>query len=78
MLLHHNLVKKLYFPDHYQYNKKEIEGIISTAKRNDLTPITTEKDINRISPTLKNQIKYLKIQIEIDNKDDLVNKILKF
>jgi len=74
----HNLVKKLSFPDHYQYNKKEIEGIISTAKRNDLTPITTEKDINRISPTLKNQIKYLKIQIEIDNKDDLVNKILKF
>ena len=74
----YNLVKKLSFPDHYQYNKKEIEGIISTAKRNDLTPITTEKDINRISPTLKNQIKYLKIQIEIDNKDDLVNKILKF
>jgi len=74
----HNLIKKLSFPDHYQYNKKEIEGIISTAKRNDLTPITTEKDINRISPTLKNQIKYLKIQIEIDNKDDLVNKILKF
>ena len=74
----HNLVKKLSFPDHYQYNKKEIEGIISTAKQNDLTPITTEKDINRISPTLKNQIKYLKIQIEIDNKDDLVNKILKF
>ena len=74
----HNLVKKLSFPDHYQYNKKEIEGIISTAKQNDLIPITTEKDINRISTTLKNQIKYLKIQIEIDNKDDLVNKILKF
>mgnify|MGYP001162832173 CR=1 FL=1 len=74
----YNLVKKLSFPDHYQYNKKEIEGIISTAKQNDLIPITTEKDINRISATLKNQIKYLKIQIEIDNKNDLVNKILDF
>jgi len=74
----YNLVKKLSFPDHYQYNKKEIEGIISTAKQNDLIPITTEKDINRISTTLKNQIKYLKIQIEIDNKNDLVNKILDF
>ena len=74
----HNLVKKLSFPDHYQYNKKEIEGIINTAKQNDLIPITTEKDINRISTTLKNQIKYLKIQIEIDNKNDLVNKILDF
>ena len=74
----YNLVKKLSFPDHYQYNKKEIEGIINTAKQNDLIPITTEKDINRISMTLKNQIKYLKIQIEIDNKNDLVNKILDF
>jgi len=27
---------------------------------------------------LKSQIKYLKIQIEIDNKDNLVNKILEF
>ena len=74
----YNLVKKLYFPDHYQYKKKEIEGIISNAKQNDLIPITTEKDINRISTPLQNQIKYLKIKIEIDNKDDLINKILEF
>ena len=74
----YNLIKKLSFPDHYQYNKKEIEEIINTAKQNDLIPITTEKDIKRISPLLKNQIKYLKIKIEIDNKDDLVNKILEF
>jgi len=74
----YNLVKKLSFPDHYQYNKKEIEGIINTAKQNDLIPITTEKDINRISTPLQNQIKYLKIKIEIDNKDDLINKILEF
>ena len=74
----YNLAKKLSFPDHYQYNKKDIEGILSTAKQNDLIPITTEKDINRISPPLKNQIKYLKIKIEIDNKDGLVNKILEF
>ena len=74
----YNIVKKLSFPDHYQYNEKEIEEIISTAKQNNLIPITTEKDISRIYPPLKNQIKYLSIQIEIDNKDDLVNKILKF
>jgi len=74
----YNLVKKLPFPDHYQYNKKEIEEIISTAKRNDLIPITTEKDINRISTPLQNKIKYLKIKIEINNKDDLISKILEF
>jgi tetraacyldisaccharide 4'-kinase len=74
----YNLVKKLSFPDHYQYKNKEIEGIISTAKQNSLIPITTEKDINRISTLLQNQIKYLKIKIEIDNKDDLINKILEF
>ncbi len=74
----YNLVKKLSFPDHYQYNKKEIEEIISTAKRNDLIPITTEKDISRIPTPLQNQIKYLKIKIEINNKDDLISKILEF
>tara|TARA_B100000686_G_scaffold336792_1_gene407093 strand:- start:1038 stop:2027 length:990 start_codon:yes stop_codon:yes gene_type:complete len=74
----YNLIKKLSFPDHYQYNKKEIEGIISTAKQNNLIPITTEKDIRRISPSLKKEIKYLKIKIEIENKDDLINRILEF
>ena len=74
----YNLVKKLSFPDHYQYTEQDIEKIISTSKLNNLIPITTEKDIIRISPSLKNQIKYLKIKIEIDNKNDLVNKILEF
>jgi len=74
----YNIVKRLSFPDHYQYNKQEIERLISTSKQNDLIPITTEKDINRISVPLKNQIEYLKIKIEIDNKDELINKILEF
>ena len=74
----HNLIKKLSFPDHYQYSMTDIENIIETAKQNDLIPITTEKDIKRISSTFRNQIKYLKIKIEIDNKNELVNKILAF
>ena len=74
----YNLVEKLSFPDHYQYTKQDIERIINTSKQKNLIPITTEKDINRISPSLKDQIKYLKIKIEIDNKNDLVNKILEF
>tara|TARA_Y100000590_G_scaffold75479_1_gene83352 strand:+ start:1730 stop:2719 length:990 start_codon:yes stop_codon:yes gene_type:complete len=74
----YNLVKKLSFPDHYQYTKQDIERIVNTSKQNNLIPITTEKDINRISPSLKNQIKCLKIKIEIVNRNDLVNKILEF
>lgn len=74
----YNVVKKLSFPDHYQYNEKEIKELINESKQNNLIPITTEKDINRISAPLKNQIRYLKIKILIDNKDDLVKNILEF
>ena len=39
----YNLVKKLSFPDHYQYTKQDIERIINTSKQKNLIPITTEK-----------------------------------
>ncbi len=74
----YQVLKKLSFPDHYQYSEEEIKKLINTAKQNNLIPITTEKDIKRISINLKNQIEYLKIKIEIDNKEELIKKLLEF
>ena len=74
----YNVLKKISFPDHYQYNDKQIQGLINTAEKNNLIPITTEKDIKRISTNLKKRIEYLEIKIEINKKDDLITKILDF
>ena len=57
---------------------KEIKGLINTAEKNNLIPITTEKDIKRISNNLKKQIEYLEIRIEINKKNELISKILDF
>ena len=74
----YNVLKKISFPDHYQYSDEEIKRLINTAEKNDLIPITTEKDIIRISFNLKKQIEYLEIKIEINKKDELITKILDF
>ncbi len=74
----YNVLKKISFPDHYQYSDKEIKGLINTAEKNNLIPITTEKDIKRISNNLKKQIEYLEIRIEINKKNELISKILDF
>ena len=72
-----NLIEKIDYPDHYNYSKHEIEKLINKAKRNGAILLTTEKDYLRILPDYKNDIKYLKIKIEIENKDDFIDQIKK-
>ena len=70
------VTKKMTFPDHYQYSNEEVENIIKIANQEDLTPITTEKDINRITPELRNKIECLKIKIEFEKQEELINEML--
>ena len=44
-------------------------------KENETILITTEKDYFRISESYKKNIKCLKIRIEIENKDQFIEKI---
>ncbi len=37
------------FPDHHRYRDDEIAALLACAQRNDLTPVTTEKDAARLS-----------------------------
>lgn len=66
------------YPDHYKFSKNELLKIISTAKKNNLKIITTEKDYYRIKHLRLNDIKYLKTKLEIKNKNKLIKNILEY
>ena len=71
-----NLKKKRAFPDHYKFKKSEIDEILDEAKNSDYKIITTEKDYFRLDYDSKKKIEYAKIELEIENKDKFINKIL--
>ncbi len=72
-----NVVKEIKFPDHYNYSKKELENLINEAKENNTILITTEKDYFRIDENYKKNINYLKITVDIKNRNQLIEKIKK-
>jgi tetraacyldisaccharide 4'-kinase len=65
------------FPDHYNYSKKELENLINGAKENNTILITTEKDYFRIDENYKKNINYLKIAVDIKNRNQLIEEIKK-
>lgn len=72
-----NIKKRISFPDHYRYTKMELKDIISESKKNKLDVITTEKDYYRIKEYGFNNIKFLKIELQINKKKNLISQILK-
>ena len=72
-----NIVKEMKFPDHYNYSKKELENLINGAKENNTILITTEKDYFRIDENYKKNINYLKIAVDIKNRNQLIEEIKK-
>ena len=72
-----NVVKEIKFPDHYNYSKKELENLINEAKGNNTILITTEKDYFRIDENYKKNINYLRIAVDIKNRNQLIEKIKK-
>ena len=73
-----NLKIKKYkiFPDHYKMSTTEIKNIKILAKKSNLDVITTEKDYLRIDPKIRNGIKFLKVNLNINNIDNF-KKFLK-
>ena len=68
--------KKVSFPDHYKFSKSEIQKMIDESLKNNFQLITTEKDYFRIRNYGFKNIKFLKITLEILEKDKLINQIL--
>tara|TARA_B110000211_G_C14047743_1_gene539800 strand:+ start:572 stop:1513 length:942 start_codon:yes stop_codon:yes gene_type:complete len=69
--------KELIYPDHYEFCESEIMDIIKESKSNNYQIIMTEKDYFKINNFNYDEIKYLKIQLEIDEKEKFLNKISK-
>ena len=73
-----NVIKKISYPDHYNYSLKELHKLIDYSLKNNLKLITTEKDFFRIKNFQLSQIKYLKIKLKILNKDTFESEVIKY
>jgi tetraacyldisaccharide 4'-kinase len=72
-----NILKKIKFPDHYNFSQKEIEKLVNQAQEKNATLLTTEKDYHRISKNYKNKISFLKILVEIKDQNKFTEEIKK-
>jgi tetraacyldisaccharide 4'-kinase len=79
MLKNNNLkiVSDLEYPDHYQYSKKDFDKIIINAKKYNAHIITTEKDYLRLESFSRNEIHYIKSDLNISDEKSLTNKLIK-
>lgn len=73
-----NVKKRMSFPDHYSYSKKELEKLIDIAKKNSLEIITTEKDYFRLKNFNFKEIDYLSVKLEIFNENLLIQELKKY
>jgi len=72
-----NIVGTIKFPDHHKYSEQVLENLSNKIKDNNSILLTTEKDYFRISKNFKKNIKYLKIKVEIENKNQFIEEIRK-
>ena len=71
-------MEEVSFPDHYNYSNKDLNDLIKKAKGSEALLLTTEKDYLRISDEYKQNIKYVKAKIKIDNENEFVDEMKKF
>ena len=72
-----NIIETVKFPDHHDYSEKELENLLNKIKDNNSILLTTEKDYFRISEKNKRKIKCLKINVEIENKNQFIEEVKK-
>ena len=70
-----NIIKEIEFPDHYEYSKKDINNIISTAKDLDCKIITTEKDYLRLENISSKKINFIQSELHIIDENNLIETI---
>ena len=70
-----DIKEQLIFPDHYQFTKAEFKEIAENAKEKNYQIITTEKDFYKVKDFDIKGLKYLKVSLEINKKDELIKLI---
>ena len=68
-----SVVKKIFYPDHYNYTEKDIHKIKNISLKENLKIITTEKDYCRLSKSMRENIDYIKIELSLKNESTFVN-----
>ena len=72
-----DVVEEIKFPDHHKYSEETLENLINKTKEDNTILLTTEKDFFRIEENYKKNIKYLKIMVEMENKNQFIEEIKK-
>ena len=67
------VVKEIIFPDHYQYTIIDINNIMAYAKSLNAQILTTEKDYTKINSNKNSEIKFLTIELAIQDEQKLIN-----
>jgi tetraacyldisaccharide 4'-kinase len=62
-----DVIRQRAFADHHQYSQAEIESLIAEAKRDGLTPVTTEKDLARLRDWSRHIVPF-PVTLEFDNQ----------
>ena len=70
------IIKKFSYPDHYNFNKTEIDNIIDIASKNNNEIFTTSKDWVRLNDVQKKIIRQFPIELDIKNKKKFMEKLL--
>ena len=73
-----NLIGTNSFPDHYHFTESDLKILIKkiNSEKNQIL-LTTEKDYFRISENYQKNIDFLKIDVEIENRNKFIDEIKK-
>ena len=69
--------KKLAYPDHYEFSKEEFEKLVDEANEKNYQIIMTEKDYYKVKEFNFKEVQYLKVNLEVKNKDRFLREINK-
>ena len=67
-----NIIEEITFPDHYNYQDKDITKILIKASSKNAGIITTEKDFKKISQNFKHKINFLEIEMKVKDENKLI------
>ena len=72
-----NVIEEKKFPDHHNYSERELKNLINKSKEKNSILLTTEKDYFRINENYRKNINFLKIAVDIQNRDQFIEDIKK-
>ena len=70
-----NIIEEIVFPDHFNYKTRDILNLLKVAENKNIKIITTEKDFVKIPKNLREKIRFIVIDLEILEQEQLTKLI---